>query len=162
MSIHLYRMIQANNSESENNTELPLNEDEYYEADAALQIQSDLEVGEWQRIRERDDVEKKFELKAGHDNSDRDTPDLRKFIQLFETPAGWLYVVDGPAHEQYELIDDLPTHYVFVDDGEHFIEHSIREHGHDVEDSYEAIANIGVWQDLRRKVESEIEERFGE
>lgn len=152
-------------SESQNNhddsTELPLTEEEYEQASPELQIRSDLEVGEWHRVKNRDDVEKKFELKAGHDNSSRNTPDLRKFVQLFYTPAGWLYVVDGPESERYDLLDELPHHRIFVEDTEDFIKQSVEEHGHTLGDCYETSnKNMDIWNDLSMKVEIRIYQKF--
>lgn len=122
--------------------ELPLTEEEHEQADAETQIQNLVELGIWNEVRERDDTEKVFELRAGKP-PERTEVDTRRFIQLYDTPAGWFYVVDGPALTDYKLSDEKPPVSAISDDAFGFIEHATKDHGLTFKESYE-IVNNGV------------------
>jgi len=113
-------------------------------------------------IKDHEKTEKKFELKAGYDD-DSNIIDGRKYAQIFDTPDGWFYYVTDGIYTEAKLTEELPKHHEFVEDTYDYIKYAINEHGYDLDESYEAInRDTGIWNDLRKKVESEIQDEFEE
>jgi hypothetical protein len=126
-------MTQQNNNDS---IELPLSGEEYENASAEMQVRSDYEVGLDSEITHRDDVEDVLTIRAG-------TPpkfcenDTRRYIVLYDTPAGWLFYCEDESHIFTSLHREKPDHHVFTNYAMDFVEHAIEEHGYSFEKSFD-------------------------
>lgn len=143
--------------------ELPLTKEEHKNAHPALQIRNLIELKRRYDAFERDDVELKFRMKLGTPPEGRNLADNRTFIELYDSPAGWIYHFDGINHDRVDITDEKPPHDIFVEDSEDYISHAVEKNNIDLEDAYvmSHSQDSRVWNDLASKVESGIRELHG-
>jgi hypothetical protein len=102
--------------------------------------------GEYQHAIAVDEVTKVFEIKAGTPPEVRNaggkiddtrTADTRRFVKIYDSPAGYIYHVDDPVYTRYELDTELPDVNDIVDDVSYSVEHAMEQFDLDVTDAFE-------------------------
>jgi hypothetical protein len=141
----------------------PLTEEEHEEAPPELQIRNLIELKRRHDAFDRDDVELKFKMKVGRPPEGRNLADNRTFIELYDSPAGWIYHYDSIARERVDITDTKPPYDIFVEDSERFIKHAVEENNMDLEDACViSHSDSRVWNDLASKVRNDIQEMHGD
>jgi len=126
------------------------------------EIEELFEEEKWDDIIDHDQTEIKFKLVAGYCRNML-MIDTRRYICLFDTAAGYFYYVVDAIYRRVELMDDIPDPDLFVEDAYDYIKYATNENDYDLDESYEAINHgTDVYNDLRKKVESEIQDEFEE